>query len=193
MRQENVKQRAPSRRATSRRRSGVSRRRAASPGWRRRCCSAWTSCIVAAILGPADAAVYAAATRFLVLGQLGNQAISAPVEPRLSGLLARRDIAGAQDVYRLSTAWLICVNWPIFLRDGGVCADDHGGVRQGLPRRLDRGDAAVPVHARGDRASGSSTSCSIIGRPDHLEPVQHGGRARREHRGRRRPAAAHRR
>jgi O-antigen/teichoic acid export membrane protein len=71
--------------------------------------------IVAAILGPADAAVYAAATRFLVLGQLGNQAISAPVEPRLSGLLARRDIAGAQDVYRMSTAWLICVNWPMFL------------------------------------------------------------------------------
>ena len=71
--------------------------------------------IVAAMLGPADAAVYAAATRFLVLGQLGNQAISAPVEPRLSALLARRDIAGARDVYRLSTAWLICVNWPLFL------------------------------------------------------------------------------
>jgi O-antigen/teichoic acid export membrane protein len=71
--------------------------------------------IVAVILGPAEAAVYAAATRFLVLGQLGNQAISAPVEPRLSGLLARRDIAGTQEVYRLSTAWLICVNWPLFL------------------------------------------------------------------------------
>ncbi|HEX4431594.1 MAG TPA: oligosaccharide flippase family protein [Frankiaceae bacterium] len=71
--------------------------------------------IVAAMLGPADAAVYAAATRFLVLGQLGNQAISAPVEPRLSALLARRDTAGARDVYRMSTAWLICVNWPIFL------------------------------------------------------------------------------
>ncbi|HEX4015974.1 MAG TPA: oligosaccharide flippase family protein [Frankiaceae bacterium] len=71
--------------------------------------------IVAAILGPSEAAIYAAATRFLVLGQLGNQAISAPVEPRLSGLLARRDIAGSQDVYRLSTAWLICVNWPLFL------------------------------------------------------------------------------
>jgi O-antigen/teichoic acid export membrane protein len=71
--------------------------------------------LVAAILGPSTAAVYAAATRFLVLGQLGNQAISAPVEPRLSGLLARRDTDGAKDVYRLSTAWLICVNWPLFL------------------------------------------------------------------------------
>lgn len=71
--------------------------------------------LVAAILGASSAAVYAAATRFLVLGQLGNQAISAPVEPRLSGLLARRDVPGAKDVYRLSTAWLICVNWPLFL------------------------------------------------------------------------------
>jgi O-antigen/teichoic acid export membrane protein len=71
--------------------------------------------IVAAILGPSEAAVYAAATRFLVLGQLGNQAISAPVEPRLSGLLARHDIVGTRELYRLSTAWLICVNWPLFL------------------------------------------------------------------------------
>lgn len=71
--------------------------------------------IVAALLGPSSAAVYAAATRFLVLGQLGNQAISAPVEPRLSGLLARRDLTGTKDVYRISTAWVICVNWPIFL------------------------------------------------------------------------------
>ncbi len=71
--------------------------------------------IVAAVLGPSSAAVYAAATRFLVLGQLGNQAISAPVEPRLSGLLARGDVTGTRDVYRLSTAWLICINWPLFL------------------------------------------------------------------------------
>jgi O-antigen/teichoic acid export membrane protein len=71
--------------------------------------------LVVAILDPSAAAIYAAATRFLVLGQLGNQAISAPVEPRLSGLLARKDIRGAQDVYRLSTSWLVSVNWPIFL------------------------------------------------------------------------------
>jgi O-antigen/teichoic acid export membrane protein len=68
-----------------------------------------------ALLGPTDAAIYAAASRFLVLGQLGNQAISAPVEPRLSGLLARRDIRGALEVYRLSTSWLVSVNWPLFL------------------------------------------------------------------------------
>ncbi len=87
--------------------------------------------IVAGILGPADAAVYAAATRFLVLGQLGNQAISAPVEPRLSGLLARRDIAGAQDVYRMSTAWLICVNWPFFLMTAVYASTIMGAFGKG--------------------------------------------------------------
>jgi O-antigen/teichoic acid export membrane protein len=71
--------------------------------------------LVVALLGPIDAAIYAAASRFLVLGQLGNQAISAPVEPRLSGLLARRDVRGALEVYRLSTSWLVSVSWPLFL------------------------------------------------------------------------------
>ncbi len=71
--------------------------------------------LVAVILRPSDAAIYAAASRFLVLGQLGNQAIAAPVEPRLSGLLARKNINGAKDVYRLSTAWLVGISWPLFL------------------------------------------------------------------------------
>ena len=71
--------------------------------------------LVAVILRPSDAAIYAAASRFLVLGQLGNQALAAPVEPRLSGLLAREDVNGAKDVYRMSTAWLVGISWPVFL------------------------------------------------------------------------------
>jgi O-antigen/teichoic acid export membrane protein len=70
--------------------------------------------IVAAIRGPADAAIYAAATRFLVAGQLGNQAISTAVQPRLSALLALRDLVTAGRLYQTSTAWLIAVSWPIF-------------------------------------------------------------------------------
>jgi O-antigen/teichoic acid export membrane protein len=71
--------------------------------------------LVVALLGPTDAAIYAAASRFLVLGQLGNQAISAPVEPRLAGLLARRNLRGALEIYRLSTSWLVIISWPLFL------------------------------------------------------------------------------
>ncbi|HEY0472465.1 MAG TPA: polysaccharide biosynthesis C-terminal domain-containing protein [Kribbella sp.] len=70
--------------------------------------------IVAAIRGPGDAALYAAATRFLVAGQLGNQAISTAVQPRLSALLARKDLIGAGGLYQVSTAWLVSISWPIF-------------------------------------------------------------------------------
>ena len=45
--------------------------------------------LVAAILGPADAALYTAATRFVVLGQFASQAIQRVLLPRFSALVAR--------------------------------------------------------------------------------------------------------
>lgn len=74
--------------------------------------------LVAAYLGPRDAAIYTAATRFVVLGQLGSQAVSLAVQPKFSELLARHDLAGTQRVYRTSTAWVIAVTWPIHLLVG---------------------------------------------------------------------------
>lgn len=71
--------------------------------------------LVGVLRGPAEAAVYAAATRFLVVGQLGSQAVSLAVQPTLSELLARRDIEGTRTLYQLSTAWLICLTWPLYL------------------------------------------------------------------------------
>lgn len=71
--------------------------------------------LVAALRGPVDAAVYTAATRFLVVGQLAAQALNQAVQPRLSELLARGDTAGAARVYQASTAWLIVLTWPLYL------------------------------------------------------------------------------
>lgn len=71
--------------------------------------------LVAAIRGPVDAAVYAAATRFLVVGQLANQAISMAVQPRIAGLLALDDRRRTNEVYRTSTAWLVLMAWPMYL------------------------------------------------------------------------------
>lgn len=71
--------------------------------------------LVAYYLGAAPAAVYTAATRFVVLGQLGSQAVAQAVQPMFSDLLARDDIAGTRQVYRVSTAWIISVTWPIHL------------------------------------------------------------------------------
>ncbi|PRY01846.1 lipopolysaccharide biosynthesis protein [Allonocardiopsis opalescens] len=71
--------------------------------------------LVGALQGAAEAAVFTAATRFLVVGQFGNQALGNAVSPRLSELLAVDERAGARHLYEVSTAWLICVNWPLYL------------------------------------------------------------------------------
>lgn len=71
--------------------------------------------LVGAFLGPVDAAVYTAATRFLVVGQMAAQAINQAVQPRLGELLARDDRVSAGALYRTSTAWLIVLTWPLYL------------------------------------------------------------------------------
>ena len=71
--------------------------------------------LVAALAGAAEAAVYTAATRFLVVGQMGNRAISTAVQPRLAETLAHEDRAGTNHYYQTSTAWLTLLTWPLYL------------------------------------------------------------------------------
>jgi O-antigen/teichoic acid export membrane protein len=70
--------------------------------------------LVAALRGPVDAAVYTAATRFLVVGQFVNQAITGPVQPRLSSSMASGDSSASRTLYQISTAWVVIISWPIF-------------------------------------------------------------------------------
>jgi O-antigen/teichoic acid export membrane protein len=71
--------------------------------------------LVAIIRGPADAAIYTAATRFLVAGQFGNTAIINASQPRFAELFAVGDYRGAGRVYQVTTAWLIVLTWPLYL------------------------------------------------------------------------------
>jgi O-antigen/teichoic acid export membrane protein len=71
--------------------------------------------LVGILRGPVDAAVYTAATRFLVAGQLGNAAISMAAQPQLTKLFALGDRAGAGVVYQVTTGWLILLTWPLYL------------------------------------------------------------------------------
>ncbi|MGH3731224.1 MAG: lipopolysaccharide biosynthesis protein [Micromonosporaceae bacterium] len=71
--------------------------------------------LVAGLLGFAAAAGYAVATRFTVVGQLGNAAIATAVEPRLAEALAREDDVAARRLYQTATAWLVLATWPIYL------------------------------------------------------------------------------
>ncbi len=71
--------------------------------------------LVGALRGAAAAAVYTAATRFVVVAQIGNQAIWYAVQPRLAMLVASRDLDAARRLYRVSTAWVIVLTWPLAL------------------------------------------------------------------------------
>jgi O-antigen/teichoic acid export membrane protein len=71
--------------------------------------------LVAVMRGPAAAAVYTAATRFLVLGQFGGMAISRAAQPRFTELFTIGDRRGTNVVYQATTAWLIVLMWPLYL------------------------------------------------------------------------------
>lgn len=71
--------------------------------------------LVAALSTQANVALYAAATRFVVFGQLGVQALQQALAPHMSATLAEAKHEEAQDIYRTTTAWAMVVAWPVYL------------------------------------------------------------------------------
>lgn len=71
--------------------------------------------LVGALAGAAPAATYAAATRFVVAGQMGTQAVSIAAQPSFTQHLSSGDMAGASRLFRTSTAWLVLMTWPLYL------------------------------------------------------------------------------
>lgn len=71
--------------------------------------------LVGALAGLPEAAVYAAATRFLVLGQMAGRALSLSAQPLLGEALGRHDMADAKSLYQVCTAWLVVGVWPFYL------------------------------------------------------------------------------
>jgi O-antigen/teichoic acid export membrane protein len=71
--------------------------------------------LVAGMKGPVEAAIYTAATRFLVLGQLGGMAINRASQTRFTELFTLGDRKGANTIYRVTTGWFVLLLWPIYL------------------------------------------------------------------------------
>ncbi|MHB8245843.1 MAG: lipopolysaccharide biosynthesis protein [Acidimicrobiales bacterium] len=71
--------------------------------------------LVFLLRGAVAAAIYTAATRFLVVGQMPGGAIIYAMQPQVSRLLSGGRREEAEDVYRTSTAWLIMITWPLYL------------------------------------------------------------------------------
>ena len=94
--------------------------------------------IVAVLAGPAEAAVYTAATRFKVLGQLAGQGLAQAAQPALVRALAAGDLAVARAVYQRTTMWLVLLTWPVWLGYAalaptllGVFGAEYGGASDG--------------------------------------------------------------
>ncbi|MFP3962900.1 polysaccharide biosynthesis C-terminal domain-containing protein [Actinomadura fulvescens] len=71
--------------------------------------------LLAALSSPRDAALYTAATRFIVIGQLGTQAVQNVMQPAVSRHLALSDRAGTQKVFAVATVWTVLLTWPVHL------------------------------------------------------------------------------
>jgi O-antigen/teichoic acid export membrane protein len=75
--------------------------------------------LVAALASPADAALYTAATRFIVLGQLFVQSVQQALSPQIAALFARGEARAANSVYQAATLWSMIASWPLYLALAG--------------------------------------------------------------------------
>jgi O-antigen/teichoic acid export membrane protein len=71
--------------------------------------------LIGALRSVGDAGVYAAASRYLTVAAMAAVAIRQVLAPTLSELLAVGDTERAAAVYRMTTAWLVALTWPVYL------------------------------------------------------------------------------
>ncbi|MDN4161717.1 lipopolysaccharide biosynthesis protein [Nocardioides abyssi] len=71
--------------------------------------------LVAALLGPGPAALYTAATRFVAVGQLANQAVHQVLQSRFTLLLIGGQTAELRRTFAVTTAWAVLLVWPLYL------------------------------------------------------------------------------
>ncbi|WP_122816502.1 polysaccharide biosynthesis C-terminal domain-containing protein [Nocardioides pantholopis] len=71
--------------------------------------------LVAALAGPAAAAVYTAASRIVALGQLGIKGIQQMVGPQMARLLGAGHREAAVLTLRSATTWSVTIAWPVYL------------------------------------------------------------------------------
>jgi O-antigen/teichoic acid export membrane protein len=74
--------------------------------------------LIGVMISPSAAAVYTAATRFVVLGQFGLQAIQQVLQPQITHLMATDQMAVLSRVFKICSAWNVAIAWPIYLAIG---------------------------------------------------------------------------
>lgn len=71
--------------------------------------------LLSAMRSPAEAAVYVAASRYLVVGQVIGNSFSLSIQPRISRHAVLGQTEALKGLFRTSTAWLVLTSWPLFL------------------------------------------------------------------------------
>lgn len=71
--------------------------------------------LVASIVAPAQAAIYAAASRFITAGTLVLQALRLALAADISAALAQGRLDRVSQMYRSATQWVVLSSWPLYL------------------------------------------------------------------------------
>jgi O-antigen/teichoic acid export membrane protein len=71
--------------------------------------------LVAALIGAKAGGIYAAGSRYLLIGAFVVEAIMQAVGPRVSGLLTLGHKDEAREVVRQTTTWQVAIVWPAYL------------------------------------------------------------------------------
>lgn len=71
--------------------------------------------LIGALRSTREAGVYAAVSRLVLTGTFALQALRVALGPAVSRLLAAGRHADAEEVYQVSTWWLIASSWPVYI------------------------------------------------------------------------------
>jgi O-antigen/teichoic acid export membrane protein len=71
--------------------------------------------LVAALISPTAAGIYAAGTRFLLIGTFTAEAIQQAVAPKVSSLITLGQREHARAVITQATSWQAAITWPVYL------------------------------------------------------------------------------
>jgi O-antigen/teichoic acid export membrane protein len=97
--------------------------------------------VLSAVRSPSEVALYVAAARYLVLGQVVNRAMNWTLQPRVAAAVAAGDRAGVRSAYRAATAWLVLISWPVSIG----CVLFPGALMEILGGRAFRSGSAILV------------------------------------------------
>ena len=74
--------------------------------------------LIGSMRSTGEAGIYAAVGRLATVGVFAIEAVRLAIAPAISGMLARDDREGAQELYRVGTWWLVAISWPLYLTMG---------------------------------------------------------------------------